>query len=816
MRRPEYLVAFALCVLCTRAASLETTFRSTALSLTRSPDGVAISPLLTVGCQGLTSFAGFPPRVATSPENAIWDRTRFTGADPGCRLRPGPSLPGTRNYYAAGVRQEGESRWSQVTLAGVWPGVDVTVSVENRQARLAFEVADAARVGDIRLVLPAEAFSLEVIPYFGRAIRATARAEELTPVGAVAIPLEVRRGESAPFRLLRPASNPVRIVLEAVQPSAPAAPTAFVRDAAGNQYEAIGPAIRKYAPNGALLFETELAGADNTELVAGPEGSIYAIGKTLSAQFPTTPGAAQTKFGGVYVFVTPRGNVYYGDATVTRLDGATGRVIFSTYLGGAFTDTVNFRSLDSAGNLDLYAVSNSADFPVKGSPIGAGCTPRSPFISIGLGFGDIGISCSFQVRLSPEGSLLASRPLPRDTVSAYPGGDGKLYVLQQRAVTLSGVTVYDLAGKPVPEASFPMPPGQQSYPASLAVDSLGGVWITSMTGLFHRPPGAAAVRRVPGVGFTGSLFPIAGGGVIAAAADFQASGAPELPGNALMSKSCAAAAVIIDGGGAVRYATYVPDSLQSPSPSAPATLDGRALLWERHRLDFDAPPRAPQFCRGNYVASPGSLLRFSVRGVPDASPFRASLRPGDALPASVRGLSVRINGVLTGIVELDGEWLTVAVPADVPISQQDGEADLSITLDGRPITPGPYSALYLDTRFDLYPLQLYLAPANLSILRGTLAGFNYTITGASPAVPGGEIRLFVTGVGPVINGDTPALPYTASTYAGQSVAITYFQQAPGHPPGVFELRLRLPDAANPPKFIYLSTPSIPFTTVIDF
>ena len=98
----------------------------------------------------------------------------------------------------------------------------------------------------------------------------------------------------------------------------------------GSFFETSGPVIRKYGPDGVPLFETEFGDGEFTELVAGPDGSLYAIGNTLSGDFPFTPDSAQTRFSGVFLYGHPRGTLQIGDLTVTRLDGGTGRIIYST------------------------------------------------------------------------------------------------------------------------------------------------------------------------------------------------------------------------------------------------------------------------------------------------------------------------------------------------------------------------------------------------------------------------------------------------------------------------------------------------------
>ena len=52
-------------------------------------------------------------------------------------------------------------------------------------------------------------------------------------------------------------------------------------------------------------------------------GSAYVTGDTVSTDFPTTAGAAQTTYAGVF------------DAFVTKLDATGSGLVYSTYLGGS-------------------------------------------------------------------------------------------------------------------------------------------------------------------------------------------------------------------------------------------------------------------------------------------------------------------------------------------------------------------------------------------------------------------------------------------------------------------------------------------------
>ena len=86
-------------------------------------------------------------------------------------------------------------------------------------------------------------------------------------------------------------------------------------------------------------------------VISDPAGNTYAAGLTYSQDFPVTPGAAQTKFGGTC------------DAWIAKL-GPDGKTIWSTFLGGMLDDWATGIALDSAGNVWVTGYTRSADFPL--------------------------------------------------------------------------------------------------------------------------------------------------------------------------------------------------------------------------------------------------------------------------------------------------------------------------------------------------------------------------------------------------------------------------------------------------------------------
>lgn len=105
----------------------------------------------------------------------------------------------------------------------------------------------------------------------------------------------------------------------------------------------------------ALIYSTYLGGSnmDSANGIAiDSSGNAYVVGYDQSTDFPTTPGAFQTAFGGGFA-----------DASVTKLNASGTALIYSTYLGGNADDAGGAIALDSSGNASVVGYTASNNFP---------------------------------------------------------------------------------------------------------------------------------------------------------------------------------------------------------------------------------------------------------------------------------------------------------------------------------------------------------------------------------------------------------------------------------------------------------------------
>jgi Beta-propeller repeat len=127
----------------------------------------------------------------------------------------------------------------------------------------------------------------------------------------------------------------------------------------------------------ALVYSTFLGGTGDEDATAtGPNangppiialdslGNAYVAGTTVSADFPTTPGAFQRSLAGD-TQCDPSGTCpEVADVFVTKLNSKGTAIVYSTYLGGSALDSAAGIVVDGSGNAYVAGSTRSANFPV--------------------------------------------------------------------------------------------------------------------------------------------------------------------------------------------------------------------------------------------------------------------------------------------------------------------------------------------------------------------------------------------------------------------------------------------------------------------
>jgi hypothetical protein len=115
--------------------------------------------------------------------------------------------------------------------------------------------------------------------------------------------------------------------------------------------------VAKLAANGqSLVYSTYLGGYDEDQgqsIAVDSSGNAYVTGTAQSTNFPTTPGAYQTR----------KPNSDGASPFVTKLDPNGRTLVYSTYLGGNNDDETKSIAVDASGHAYVTGTTSSENFP---------------------------------------------------------------------------------------------------------------------------------------------------------------------------------------------------------------------------------------------------------------------------------------------------------------------------------------------------------------------------------------------------------------------------------------------------------------------
>lgn len=141
------------------------------------------------------------------------------------------------------------------------------------------------------------------------------------------------------------------------------------------------------ADGSTLLYSSYLGGAGEDQAMAvalDSLGNAYVTGKTKSSDFPTTPGSAQTSYGG---------GTSFGDAFVAKVSADGSLLEYSSYLGGAGEDEGRDIDVDASGHAYIVGAGGSG-FPVTSAAF------QKTYLGGPSGFD------AFAAKMSADGSAL--------------------------------------------------------------------------------------------------------------------------------------------------------------------------------------------------------------------------------------------------------------------------------------------------------------------------------------------------------------------------------------------------------------------------
>jgi hypothetical protein len=127
--------------------------------------------------------------------------------------------------------------------------------------------------------------------------------------------------------------------------------------------------VTKVGPDGSVLkYSTYLGGSGNDgsddTIAVDAAGNAYVAGTTDSTDFPTTRGAFQTCFKeGENCWDPIRGPRVPSDVFVTKLNPTGSSLVYSTLIGGSYSETTLALALDPNGNVWVIGTTISSDYP---------------------------------------------------------------------------------------------------------------------------------------------------------------------------------------------------------------------------------------------------------------------------------------------------------------------------------------------------------------------------------------------------------------------------------------------------------------------
>ena len=781
---------------------------------------------------------------------------QFEGSRPDSQVSPSDPLSYKVNVYSGADSKQwltGISKFGKVTYKGVYTGVDVEFSLE-AFTTFRFTLAPGVSPSAIRLHYQGPQVTLSPFNPSGLIIwEATSRfgqnstAYQSTSTGRVAVGVTYTSPADNTFSFdLGAHDTTLPVVIETTLPFGGSGyswtPTVISRSGAFyaigvakalvtasvatdtttepvNEVCGIGTmnylivcddaALARFNPTGELAYVTYLRGAreDNPQTIAvDKQDGVYVSGITNSLDFPTTSGASQRTYAGpAQTFIHGYLSTWSSDAFVAKIDGKTGELVYSTYLGGSDSDQAPRIFVDDAGDAFVAGPSN-ASLPVtagalQSTPCVVDPPPGSaqPSTLCGLGY---------LARINPTGGLTWLTQLPPEPTAITVDGGGNTYL---GGYSRKNGNSFLARLNPTGSALVYSATHSGNGVDSIAPDSQGNVWFsvglspsvstTWIDDYYHgtlvklSSNGGSVLYETP---FIGGKLAVDASDNLSIYTQGYGSGIVRTPGG-LLTSVC----------GDVTVSKLAADGrVLMNRPLAVSTVigftpDANVLTANSGRLDtatLAAIAEPDAACMVNSAGlsgpasfAPGELVTVLGRGIGPKTGATAKLDAAGHLPTSLEGVQVLFNGAPVPILYADASQVNAIAPfslqpgAPVEIQVRYQNAVTSVL---RPVVEAAVPALFsLD-----------------SSGTGRALVFNQDGTlnsSTNPAKLGSIVTLFATGTGITnpasVEGAVatsiearPAIIPTIALASASVLETIYAGPSPGSLTSVTQLNLRLP------------------------
>ncbi len=385
--------------------------------------------------------------------------------------------------------------------------------------------------------------------------------------------------------------------------------------------------VTKLSSSGsALLYSTYLGGSGSDTaygIAIDGSGNAYIAGSTTSTNFPMASAYQSTNRG-------------FSDAFITKLNPSGSALVYSTYLGGALSESANAIAVDTTGNAYVAGNTTSTDFPTANA--------LQPALAGGAD--------AFIAKLSASGSALVYSTFLGGSTHDFAYG---LVIDSSGSAVVGGSTIssdFPTTALPIQSA---LAGGSDGWVAKLNPGGSSLIYSTYLGGNASDVVNGVAIDNAGNVYLTGETqsqnFPVV------------------LPLQAAGGAKDAFLAMVNPAGTALVYSTFLGGADNDSGRAVAAGLSGTAYITGA-TSSTDFPTLHPlQSATGGgedvFVAAIGSSSAIAVAAITPSSGTTAggtdvALSGANFLP----GASVTIGGAsANSIVVVAGGRITAKTPA---------------------------------------------------------------------------------------------------------------------------------------------------------